>query len=115
MSHVEVADIGYVLLDFIRTHRIEIVRYLVEYTAEDCRDGILAKSAVAEDELVAGRCVKLDDAHAGGFLAAVVLLLHHQIELVESVAVCAVFPAVVFKWFAQPDHGYAAFVFKWFH
>ena len=47
----------------------------------------------------------------GALLAAVVLLLHQQIEFVERPGIGAVFLPVVFQRFAQAYHRHATFMF----
>ena len=89
--------------------------HLLCYTGENLRDGVLTLGPLAEHILCArliGQAYRRD---AGALLATIVLLLHHQIELVESVCPRAVLPDVVVEWLQQAYHRYAAFMLQLFH
>ena len=83
--------------------------------AENLLYGSGAEGSFAEHIFVTRFCMKLYYSDACAFLAAVVLFLHHQIELVEGVGVGAVLLFVVLKRVAQPYECYATFVLEWFH
>ncbi len=65
---------------------------------------------LAVHELVARRNVQLHGSNTRAVLAAVVLLLHEEIQLIEAPEGGAVFLVIVGKGLAQPDVGEAAFV-----
>jgi hypothetical protein len=73
-------------------------------------DGVHAQGALAKHELLARRGPHLDAGQTGAFLAAVVLLLHHEIELVEAPHPRAVLALVVFQRLEQSHHRDAAFM-----
>ncbi len=77
---------------------------------EDQLDGVLGSAAVAIDEVGTRRWVQLDGRHARTVLAAVVLLLHQQVQLGETVKRATVALLVVCQWFPQADEGQTAFV-----
>ncbi len=86
-----------------------------EYVGENILDSLCPHSPFSPHVFAAGLCVHIHDAYSGGFLSAVVLFLHHQIEFVEAIAECSVLLVVVIKRLAQADHRYSAFVFELFH
>ena len=85
------------------------------YPFEDFGDGILALGALPEHVFCPHGGFQVDAGHAGTFLASVVLLLHEQVEFVESVLADAVFFLVVFQGLKQAYHRHAALVFQLFY
>ena len=84
-------------------------------TAEYLSDGILALGTLTEHIFLAGRSVKTYERHAGTLLAAVVLLLHHKVELVNAVAARAILLAVILQRLKQAYHSHAALMLQLFH
>ncbi len=85
------------------------------YGGEDVGDGVLAKGFFTEHVFLARLSHDLDAGDAGAFLPTVVLLLHHEIELVQRIEFRTVFFLVILKRLEQPDHGDATFVLDLFH
>ena len=59
------------------------------------RDGIFTFSLLTKHILLASRCIEIHTGHACPLLTAIVLLLHHQIELVQPIAPSAVLLFVI--------------------
>ena len=78
-------------------------------------DGILALSTFTEHILLASRGVEVDTRHASALLSTVVLLLHHQIELVQPIAPRAVFLFIIRQGLQQADHRHTTFMLQLFH
>ena len=57
-----------------------------------------------------GSYIHLNAGKTRSVLTAVVLLLHHQIHLIDSVEGCPVFLLVILKRFSESDQGNSAFV-----
>lgn len=108
MAHIEFPDEGRLLIGLS-------VFDLPVYGREDIGDGVLAEGFFAEHIFLAGLGHDLDAGDACAFLPAVVLLLHHEIELVQRIEFRTVFFLVILKRLEQPDHGDAAFVLDRFH
>ena len=83
--------------------------------AEDFGHGILALRTLTKHILMSRLSAQFDTSHTSTLLSTVVLLLHHQIELVECVHPGAVLLLVILQWLEQSDHCYATFMFQWFH
>jgi len=82
----------------------------LDLAGEDLGQALGADLAVAEEEGLAVLGPDLDAADARAVLAAVVLLLHQEEELVEAVQRGAVFLLIPLQVLGQPDKGNAAFV-----
>ena len=82
---------------------------------EHLRYRVLALSLLAEHILLAGRGVEVDAGHASALLTTVVLLLHHQIELVQPIAPRAVLLLVVAQRLQQANHRHTTLMLKLFH
>ena len=82
---------------------------------EDFFNGRCAQCPLAEEEFFSRRGVHLDACQACAFLSAVVLFLHHEIELVQSIHPRAIFLLIEIQRLQQSDHGNATFVFERFH
>ena len=80
---------------------------LLVHDTEDIGHGVLALRPLAEHILITRLRLELHGRHAGALLATVVLLLHHQIELVEAVHPCTILLLVVLQRFQQANHGHA--------
>ena len=85
------------------------------YGTEYLADGVLAFSALAEHVFVTGLRPEFYAGHTRAFLAAVMLLLHHQVEFIKAIHPCAVFLLIVRQGLEQPHHGHAALMFQYFH
>ena len=111
MSHIHLADVRH------RSFRLIFggVSYLMIDRLEHLGDGILTLGLLAIHILVPWFLVELDTSQTCTLLTSVMLLLHHQIELLKGIAVSAVFLLVVFEWLAQSDHCNATFVFQLIH
>ena len=82
---------------------------------EHLGDRVLAHRPLAEHVLLAHRRVQVDATHARAFLAAVVLLFHQQVELVQGVPFRAVFLFIIRQRFQQADHRHATLMLQRFH
>ena len=82
----------------------------LDLAGEDLGQALGADLTVAEEEGLAVLGADLDAADAGAVLAAIVLLLHQEEELVEAVQRRAVFLLIPLQVLGQPDKGNAAFV-----
>ena len=81
------------------------------HVGENLLNGARAQCPLAEHVFLAGCGLHLDAGKSRSLLAAVVLLLHHEVELVQAIQPRSIFLLVVFKRFQQPYHGYTALVF----
>ncbi len=97
-GHFLIIEVGVVATIFAGLH------YLLAGRAHDFGDGIGTLGALAEHVLVAGLCVQFHRRHACAFLSTVVLLLHHEIEFVETVHPGAIFLLVVAQGLQQANH-----------
>ena len=73
----------------------QLAREIFVGLGKDLGDGILAKRLVAEHILLARLGIEMDRRYARPLLTAVMLLLHHQIELAHSPLVAAVFLFII--------------------
>ena len=80
--------------------------------AEDVLDGPRVHGTNPGDVPLARRNVQLDVGESGPVLAPVVLLLHEQVHLIESIKCTAVFVDVVLQRLLQSKHCNAAFVLE---
>ena len=78
-------------------------------------DGILALSTFTEHILLASRGVEVDTRHTSALLSTVMLLLHHQIELVQPIAPRAVFLFIIRQGLQQADHRHTTLMLQLFH
>ena len=67
--------------------------------SKDFCDGIFPFSPFAKHVFSTGDGIKVDTGHTCAFLAAIVLLLHHQIEFVQAVHPRAVLLLVIIERF----------------
>ena len=111
VSHVEFAHVRYRSIRFVS----DGMRYLVIHRLKDLGDGILALRLLAVHVFMPRSLVQFHAGHSGTFLSPVVLLLHHQVQLLQGVVLRAVFLLIVFQWLEQANHGYATFMFQLFH
>ena len=77
--------------------------------------GILALGTLAQHILLANGSIEIDAGYASTLLSAVVLFLHHKVELVHSPPGGVVFFCVICYWLFQANHRYATFVLQLFH
>ena len=82
---------------------------------EYLRDGILAHCFLTKHILLSSRSLQVDTSHASTLLSAIVLLLHHQVKLVQPITACAVFLFVITLWFQQANHRHATLMLQLFH
>ena len=99
VAHIELSCIVFVVL--------HLAEYLRDRTAPQC--------PFPEHVLFPGSGIHLYAGKAGAFLPAVVLLLHQEIELVQTVHRGTILFPVVLQRLKKPDHGNATFVFQRFH
>ena len=97
VSHIYLADKGRILLHLVDAQALDVAGQVAPHLIEDDGYGVFAEGALAEYQLVAGRGMGFYYSKPRSLLAAVVLLLHQQVQLVEGVGVCAVFLFVVLK------------------
>ena len=97
VSHVQLAD--------------ERIIYALEYFG----DGILALSPFTEHIFLAGRSIQVYTSNTGSLLPTVVLLLHHQIEFVQSIVAHAVFLLVKAQRLQQANHCHPTLMLQLFH
>ena len=94
---------------------IKLASELVDIGRENLVDGIFTLGTLAEHVLMTRFGVEFHTCDASTFLPTVVLLLHHQIELIKTIFPCAVLLFVVFERLQKAYHGNATFVFELFH
>ena len=101
---------------------VRVVEFGLRETADfavnfrkDFLNSASAQRPFAKHKFLAGRGFHFHAGQSCAFLPSVVLFLHHEIELVETVHPRAVFFFVVAQRFEQPYHGHSAFVFERFH
>ena len=85
------------------------------YRLEHLGDGILALSPFAMHIFFTHRSIHVDAGDTRTLLTAIVLFLHHQIELVQSVAACAVLLHIIVHRLQQANHRHATFMLQLFH
>ena len=116
MSHINLAHKGFLTLNLRWGEVFHIVGSKPgENPREYLLNGLGAERAFAPHVFSARLSIELHHTHTCAFLAAVVLLLHHQIELFQSVTVSAVFLFIISERFAEAYHHYSAFMFELFH
>ena len=94
---------------------VEFACHLLCYSRENLCYGILAFCLLAEHIFCSWFLVHAHCGKSSTLLSAVVLFLHHQIELVETIGPSAVFLLEVVKWLQQSYHCHAAFMLQLFH
>ena len=82
---------------------------------ENFVDGTASKGTFAEHVFLAWLCLEVGAGDARSFLSSIVLLLHEEIEFVESVGSGSVFFLVVTDGFEQANHRHATFMFERLH
>ena len=87
----------------------------VAYCLEYFGDGTAAESTFAQHIFLSWLCLEIGAGDARSFLSSIVLLLHEEIELVESVGSGSVFFLVVTDGFEQANHRHATFMFERLH
>ena len=92
--------------------RGDVVVVLPQQRLEDLVERVALDAPLAEHERLARRGVELHAGHARAVLAAIVLFLHQQEQLVETVERRAILLLVPLQVLRQPDQGNAAFVPK---
>ena len=95
VAHVDLPDERHRAVDIVDIHVVYAGGHFRAHGGEDVVDGARAQGTLAVHVFVAGLRVELHHAYARGFLAAVVLLLHKQIQPVEGVGHAAVALLVV--------------------
>ena len=94
---------------------VQLPRKAFADTLEHLRDGVFPLRTLPEHVFLTHGRFQVDTGHARAFLAAVVLLLHHQVELFQGIPVRAVFPFVVGAWLQQADQRHATLMLQRFH
>ena len=77
----------------------EFSRKVIMGARENLRDGILALCLFTKHIFLSWHSFEVDGSDARSLLSSVVLLLHHQIELVQSVVACTIFLLIILNWF----------------
>ena len=98
MSHIEFAGKRKFFLSELGISQLlwsQILEVGIRFT-KNLGNGILTFSTLTEHILMSRFATKLDTSHTSTFLATVVLLLHHQIELVEGIHPSAILLLVIF-------------------
>ena len=88
----------------------QLALHLLGNTTEYLGNGILALGFLAEHVLGTGFVVQVHAGYTGALLSAVVLFLHHQVQLVKTVGPATVFLLVVIQRFQQANHRHSALV-----
>ena len=97
VAHIELASKGELFLGILSVGKLlgcQVLEVGISL-AENLCNGILALCPFTEHVFMSGLSTQFDTGHTCSFLATVVLLLHHQIELVECVHPCAVLLLVI--------------------
>ena len=116
MAHIYLTDKRRLTLNGRSRHRLHLHR--IERwpkTVENLLNCSGTESTLSEHIFAPRLSVKLHHPDARGFLASVVLLLHHEIEFAQSVAICAILLLIILKRLEQPYHGHSALMFQLFH
>ena len=93
MAHIELSDKGLV------------------HPLENFSDGVGAFCPFAVHIFRADGRLHIDAGHAGALLATVVLLFHHQVKLVQTIARHTILIFIIGGRFEQANHRHAALVF----
>ena len=88
---------------------------LLVYGAENLGDSTRTYSTFAKHIFVAWLSTESHTSQASTLLTAVVLLLHEEVHLVESILGGAIFLHIVVKGLEQANHRHATFMFQLFH
>lgn len=110
MTHIEFARKRYLLKTRLVKDAI-FLDYLIDLTigsAKDLSNGIRTFRALTEHIFVSRLWVELDGSDTSAFLSTVVLFLHHQIELTQTVSPRTVFLLIVTKRFKKSHQSYSA-------
>ena len=85
------------------------------YAVENFLNGTRAERPFAKNVFFARIGVEFHHSESRAFLAAVVLLLHEEIQLVDAVEIGSVFLFIVFERFEQAYKRHTALVLQLFH
>ena len=89
--------------------------HLLGHATEYLGNGILALRLFAEHVLGSGLVVQVHAGYTGALLSAVVLFLHHQVQLVKTVGPGTVFLLVVIQRLQQANHRHSALMLQLLH
>ena len=117
MPHIALTNIG------SRLSVEAVVRLLVRdclvdgvmYGIEDLRDSARAESSLPIEVLRSHRGLKLDAGDTRPILSTIVLLLHHQVELIETIASGAIFLPIILERLPESDKDHSTLVLKLLH
>ena len=117
VSHIDLPCKGQHTLGIVRIVQLFLgqVLEMALHRTEDFGNGARAESTLTEHIFLAGTGFQFHAGQSGTFLPTVVLFLHQEIELVESVHPCSVLLFIVLQRFQQAYHGNAAFMLQLFH
>ena len=87
----------------------------VAYCLEYFGDGTAAESTFAQHIFLSWLCIEIGAGNTCPLLSPIVLLLHEEIEFVESVGGGAIFLFIVTDGLEQANHRHATFMFERFH
>ena len=93
----------------------EFARHFFRHPREYLGDGILSLCLLAEHILRAGFASQAHRGNAGALLTAVVLFLHHQVELVQPISPRAILLLIIAQRLEQANHGHATFMLQLLH
>ena len=93
----------------------QLALHLLGNATEYLGNGILALRLFAEHILGAGLVVQVHAGYTGALLSAVVLFLHHQVQLVKTVGPGTVFLLVVIQRLQQANHRHTALMLQLLH
>ncbi len=117
VSHIDLSGIGNVaaceirILKFIGSEPPE----LLMDGGKDLFNGLVSLGPLSVKKLFSRGGIHHETCKSGTLLTPVMLFLHHEIELVETIHPGAIFAAIVVQRLHQPHHGHSAFMFKLFH
>ena len=112
MPHVTLPDVGS-RLDVEAVVRLLVGDCLIDgvmYGIEDLRDSSRPESPLPVEVLRTHGSLKLDAGDTCTILSTIVLLLHHQVELIETIASGAVFLPIILERLPKPDKYYSTLV-----
>ena len=96
------------------THQ-QLALHLLGHTTEYLGDGILSLGLLTEHILRARLVLQTNRGDTGTLLSAVVLLLHHQIQLVETIGPRTILFLVVVQRLQQANHRHATLMLQLLH
>ena len=117
VSHIDLPCKGQHTLGIFRIVQLFLGQVLevALHRTENFGNGARTERTFTEHIFLTGIGFQFHAGQSGTFLPTVVLFLHQEIELVESVHPCSVLLFIVLQRFQQAYHGDAAFMLQLFH